>query len=678
MKNYYKILACLLLYLATSCEQKEKDFVSKNQFNTLLKKAQEIQDPKIKETYLDSAFTELSEQDKIKNDTLKGYLYRNIILEYYNLDLYEKSLKVSWKAYKEAREERDTVNMAKILYSTGNSHYGLSNTDSAYYYYKQSEKLFIKINDLGSLGQALLYKAYIYYDYGEYVLCESEAIKALRLLVNEDKTVHIYNCYNLIATALEGQNNNREALKYFQDALIQLEKFKAEGYNDNIIGQYRASCYNNMGMVYVKMEMPEEAIKLYRQALNYTDLETENPALYAKLINNLAFAKFKAGDYSDLPDLYFKSLAIREDLNNKSGIVASKMNLGQYYVFKQDTAKAIDYLRSAQQGANEINSHFDILNSLKLLSEIDKPRSGFYSRRYIKVNDSLQEIAKANRDKFARIEYETDKLENEKEALVKKNSFIIGISAVVLLFAAAIFIIYYLNSRNKKLLLVQQQQKANEEIYQLMFEQQSRVEAARQDEKNRIAMELHDGILNNIYAARLNLEFINKKTDEESVLKRKEFIKELQKVETEIRSVSHDLSRNAVFNRDKSFKNILEFMINSQKNSFDTLFEVEIDPAVDLEAMSNVVKVNIYRIIQEALQNINKYSRADHAYVTILRDGTNMKVRITDNGVGFEPEKAKGGIGLKNLRKRATLLNGDIVINSSPGEGSSVEVLFPV
>src|SRR5690606_25523751 len=147
----------------------------------------------------------------------------------------------------------------------------------------------------------------------------------------------------------------------------------------------------------------------------------------------------------------------------------------------------------------------------------------------------------------------------------------------------------------------------NEEIYKLMFEQQSKIDKAREEEKGRIAMELHDGILNNIYAVRLNLEFINKKSDEESVAKRKQYIKELQGVESEIRGVSHDLSRNAVF-QDKSFRDVLESVITSQKNTYRTSFDAEIDENIDWEAMPNIQKVNLYRIIQEGLQNINKYS----------------------------------------------------------------------
>ena len=222
----------------------------------------------------------------------------------------------------------------------------------------------------------------------------------------------------------------------------------------------------------------------------------------------------------------------------------------------------------------------------------------------------------------------------------------------------------------------QEQQKANEEIYQLMFEQQTKIDKARAEEKSRIAMELHDGILNNIYAVRLNLEFINRNTDEESVAQRKEYIKQLQTVESEIRGVSHDLSRNAVF-FEKSFKDVIESLVLTQKNEFNTAFDVDIDPNINWENLPNIQKVNVYRVIQEGLQNINKYSVAKNAIVEIKKNNEAIELTITDDGIGYDPDKVKGGIGLRNLRKRASVLNGKLDIISAPGKGAKIHIVFP-
>lgn len=226
--------------------------------------------------------------------------------------------------------------------------------------------------------------------------------------------------------------------------------------------------------------------------------------------------------------------------------------------------------------------------------------------------------------------------------------------------------------------MLQEQQNANEEIYQLMFEQQARVESARSEEKNRIAMELHDGILNSIYAVRLNLEFSNRKSDEETVVKRKGYIKELQLLETEIRAVSHDLSRSAALVQGKDFAAMLNFLVTTQKNTYDTHFELTLDKSIDWENMPNTTKVNIYRIIQETIQNINKYSEADHAIIDIQKDGRQIIINVHDDGVGFDTDKASAGIGMKNLQQRTEALNGLLKIDSTPGTGTNINVQFVI
>ncbi|MCO6147031.1 ATP-binding protein [Flavobacterium sp. NRK1] len=679
IRQYLLYILTGVFFFCISCKKTTvQNNTPKNRIDSLIELSRDFNLDTIKRrAYTDTIYGEISSSE---NDSLTRYYFRQAAVSYYNLNLYNKAIKASRKMYKMSVKAKDTLGMAKGLHFLGVSYYGKSDLDSAYYFYGGAEKLYTKFKNTDSrtLGEIVLYKAYIYYHVGEYVLCEDEAFRALKLLRIENNPSDLYNCYNLIASALDGANKNEAAIEYFGMAFDILdEDYKDEGYTDKDIIINKAICYNNMGNAYSKMGKYKKAIEIYNKALEFPETKSW-ASLYSKLLNSLAAAKYKSGDESQIPELFYKSLKIRDSLGDEQGVIASNVALGEYSLYKKDTVKAINYLRTAYSKAETEKSNYDLLTSLRILLVIDKKDNDFYIKRYMTVNDSLQQIAENTKNKFARIEYDTERIINEKEALAKKNSFIIGVSVVVVLFIAAIFIIYYLNSRNKELLLIQEQQKANEEIYELMFEQQNKIESAKTEEKSRIAMELHDGILNNIYALRLNLEFINKKTDEESIAKRKEYIKELQGVESEIRGVSHDLSKNALFNKEQSFENMLEFMITSQKNNFDTEFEAEIDPEINWENMSNIYKVNIYRIIQETLQNINKYSHATLAKVKIALSGDDISIIIADNGKGFDPEKAKGGIGLKNLKKRTDALNGTLQINSQPGAGVVIQLLFPI
>jgi tetratricopeptide (TPR) repeat protein len=123
-------------------------------------------------------------------------------------------------------------------------------------------------------------------------MCETEAFKAIKYLEVENKATDLYACYNLIALSLDEQENNSDAIRYYQKAFDVIDDFKKEGYSESQIAINKASCYNNMGGVYVKMGQHKKAIEIYRQALAMPDIESQS-RLYAKLLNNLAAAKYK-------------------------------------------------------------------------------------------------------------------------------------------------------------------------------------------------------------------------------------------------------------------------------------------------------------------------------------------------------------------------------------------------
>jgi len=115
--------------------------------------------------------------------------------------------------------------------------------------------------------------------------------------------------------------------------------------------------------------------------------------------------------------------------------------------------------------------------------------------------------------------------------------------------------------------LLQDQQKANEEIYQLLQNQQNKMDEGRQLEKKRIAQDLHDGIMNRLASTRLNLHVIAENSETETIKKCLPFIDGIQEIEKEIRNIAHDLNSN-VFSNKASFIGIIESFIEEQKKHF--------------------------------------------------------------------------------------------------------------
>jgi signal transduction histidine kinase len=663
--NVFVVFIFLLTMIA--CTSKNEKYKSQ-QVNYYFEKinSESVKEPeKIK--YIDTLYDYLIAD---KNDSINRTILFDVAREYFKLDHNETYLKAVQDLYELAVAEKDTSHIARSFRFIGDYYENETMIDSAFKYYSKSEKLYKKINDTLNIGRLALYKAGILYDAGIFTESEIETAVALRLLIKSGHDRLIYEGYNLMALNIKELNEYSDALKYFNMALNQLSKMEKSNYPKHEILRSRVSVYNNMGRTYEKARNYEKAINLYSTGLQTQNLKQSYPKLYAMLLNNLAYAKMKAGNTNGLEELFLESLKIRDSLQIMAGIVSGKIKLGEYYLFKKDTLKGIAHIKNGYDLAKNIESSYDIKNALKLLSENDIENRNYYGDLYIKVNDSLQNIERITRNKFARIAYETDQIEEHNEILSKKNKNILIGSGISILFLCAFFAVYRLKTKNKELLFIQEQQESNEKIYQLMLEQQQQNESIRNEERNRIAMELHDGIVNRIFTTRFNLMQLQPEQSQKKEL----LVKELVNTEAEIRKVSHDLQQNLFF-KDNSFQEAITHLVETQQNEFHTKFDLSIDKYIDWSLVASENKIHIYRIIQEALHNVNKYSKAEKCFVFILKTGDKITFRVLDNGIGFNPDKIKPGIGLKNMKQRTKSLNGKFKI-SSDDEGTTVEIIF--
>lgn len=665
LKSKVKIFLVLcFLALFSACQEKAD---TRKKVTVFFDKSDSATEMEQRKKYIDTVYEIIT---KSPNDTISRNIFFNIAVRYYDAGLKEKYLWASRKAYDYSLAAKDTVRMAKALYYIGDYYQEKPQADSAFYYYNKAEKLYRRLKDPENTGRMIQYKARIFYDLGNFTEGEIQGIHALRLLSKTKNTMLVFETQIVVALCLKNLNNYETALSYFDMALLQIDKLERKGSPQHKVLNLRASCYNNIGLTYEKMGNHEKAILLYQKGLATKNLKNERPKLYATLLNNLGFAEMNSGHVANAEKRMVQALEIRDSLQILSGLVSSKLTLGQYYLYKNDSVKAISNTKEAYALARKIKSSPEVIQALKFLTENDRSKE-YYANLYFQINDSVQNAERITRDKFTRIAYETDLVKEKNQLLTKRNAYILRISVALLFTALTLFIFFRLRSKNKELLLIQEQQEANEKIYQLMLSQQSATEAARKEERNRIAMELHDGIVNSIFTTRFNLIQL----DSGSPDKKQQLVAELQKTENEIRRVSHDLQQNLLF-EDKNIAEIITNLIAAQQNDFNTAFDLSIDKFIDWPAVSNDNKIHIYRIIQEVIQNVNKYSKAEKCLVMLLKTGNRITIRIWDNGIGFNTKTAKNGIGLKNIGERIKAMKGELKITSKPGEGTTVQVVF--
>lgn len=228
-------------------------------------------------------------------------------------------------------------------------------------------------------------------------------------------------------------------------------------------------------------------------------------------------------------------------------------------------------------------------------------------------------------------------------------------------------------TKNKELIFEREQQKSNEEIFSLMLKQQSNLEEGRLKERHRISEDLHDGVLGKIFGTRIGLGFLNFEGDENDKKKQQLYIEELQNIEKEIRAISHEL-KSDILSSKVDFYKIIENLIDQKSDLGNFECEINADNEIQWDKISDEIKINLYRITQEALQNCIKYSNATKVDIHFELNDDTLNLFIKDNGIGFNIKEKRKGIGLKNMQSRATKLNGVFKVTSIINKGTTIFV----
>ncbi|WP_046755638.1 tetratricopeptide repeat-containing sensor histidine kinase [Kordia jejudonensis] len=623
----------------------------------------------IRKAAIDKAYKLVLEED---NTIEKSKLLQKISNTYLNLKdstSFKKTNKVG-KAVSTAIN--DSITLANHHWNLGFFYNRNSKKDSAFYFYDKAKNIFDELNPDPdeNVARLLLNMARIQKDLKDYTGSEVTTFAAIRIFEVLEDYSRLYYCYNNLGIIFKNLEDYDKSLEYHNTALSYLKKIED---NDKLT----RFTLNDIGLVYRYQGKYEDAINNFKQALAYDSLYIKDPKQYARLLDNLAYTKFLSNDVSELPDLFYTALKIRDSIKYESGVAVSKMHLAEYFLEQKDTIQSLKYVSEARKSAIESNNVKQKLNSLLLSSKIDDENGTAYLNTYIHINDSLIKHERKAQNKFARIRFETDKYISRNEKLNVQINWIVAISSALVFFSFLIYVITQQRTRNKELEMEQQQQRANEEIYNLMIDQQDKIEEGRKREKERISLELHDGILGRLFGTRLSLGSLNAKDDANSKKTREQYINELQSIEEEVRNISHELGLDN-FDTTTSYSTMITNLLEEQSKITNFKYQIEDDDRIVWTDIPGHIKINIYRIIQESVQNINKYAKAKNVILDFKKNDNHIILTIKDDGVGFNQEKRSSGIGLKNMRSRVTLLHGQFTINSVPGKGTSISVDVPM
>ena len=200
---------------------------------------------------------------------------------------------------------------------------------------------------------------------------------------------------------------------------------------------------------------------------------------------------------------------------------------------------------------------------------------------------------------------------------------------------------------------------------------------AEENERQRIAKDLHDGVGQMMSAAKMNLSSFENDLQFTTDDQRNSFDRIISLVDEscrEVRSVSHQMMPNILLKSG---------LANAVADFLDKIDQRQLKVALHTEGLNERLDENteivLYRVLQECVNNVIKHSGASQLDIALIKDKDGISISIEDNGKGFNPAQLgeDAGIGLKNMKARIDYLNGTIDFDSAPGKGTLVAIHIP-
>lgn len=498
-----------------------------------------------------------------------------------------------------------------------------------------------------------------------------DALKAEEELENQNGIAQAYNNIGVVYYYLGDLD---KTTRYLTTALeIQEELGNYNGLQNG---------YNNVGAIFDYQQKYDEAIQSYQKAYEIS-VEIGDKKEQSSNLSNIGLAYSKKKDFINAEDYFKRSIAIREEIKDMNGIAITYTNWGESLRTQKQFPLAEEYLDQALKISEQYNLKLPAKEALGSLAELaadqgDFQKSNEYLMKFINAKDSL--LNEENAKIIAEVEtkYETEKKEKEilkQRAVIaeseleakRKDTMIYGGFSLALVLGLLGYLLYnQQRMKNRQL-----RKEAELKTALARIETQNRL----QEQRLRISRDLHDNIgaqLTFIISSIDNVKYGFK--DMSAVMKER-----LSGISSftgqtiyELRDTIWAMNKNDISFEDLETR-IMNFIEQARSASKNVNFHFNIADSVDRNyCFTSVDGMNLYRIIQEAVNNALKYSNAENITVDVNTESTGLVVKVMDDGSGFDLSSAALGNGLNNMKKRAADIEADIDITSDIGNGSSV------
>ncbi|WP_181368987.1 tetratricopeptide repeat-containing sensor histidine kinase [Flavobacterium pallidum] len=587
--------------------------------------------------------------------------------EYSYSDL-DQALSYGKQALAMAKKIKSDSCIAMAYNAIANTFQFRSELDSAVVYHRKSLQSRMKIRD--SLGIADSYNNIgIAFDTkGDFQQALNNYFKALYYYDKKNDISKQAMTYTNIGIVYKTHEDYKKALTYYRKAYDFYVKAKDE------FGITVSS--GNLGSILINFSRYKESLKYSEMARKgYQKLGYDRYTAYP--IGNMAMVYDSLHQF-DIADKYYKqSIAQHEKFENWFEVANTGNAYAQCLIKQKRFAESIAVSEKAKASAKKSDAELVETMANENLAKA-YAKGGHFQKAYEYANlysigkDSLFRKEKTKAIFELDAKYQTEK--KEKLLLLKeveakqRNLWLMILGFLVITTIAGAALIY----RQQKLRNKQQEQEHRLEKAIAKIEMQNKL----QEQRLSISRDLHDNIgaqLTFIISSVDNLKFAFDLKDSKLNGKLDNISGFTQSTIIELRDTIWAMNSDAITFEDLHMR-IMNFIEKAKIAAESIHFRFEIDEKLSHLACSSIVGMNIYRTIQEAVNNAIKYSNATEILVRIAENQDGISIEIIDDGNGFDMETAINGNGLHNMKKRIRSIGGAAEIDSAPGTGTRVSI----
>jgi signal transduction histidine kinase/uncharacterized protein HemY len=611
-----------------------------------------------------------------KNDSLKIVMIRDIGYAYEQTNA-EKSSNYYLQAIALSKKNNNEYQYLAALNDYGNLHITIGKYDTAEVIFKDLLSKTNKQTTYKLKGGALANLGNIYLHQSRYGEAQEYYLKAIDLFEKNNDEQRLTKIYGNISSLFS-------ELKQVDKAILYAEKMLAVATKNNDKDN-KIIALNNLSNAYDRLNNYEKVDSLLNQALPVA-IESDNPFYLFSTYHNLGTNYIELKNYDQAIVKLEKAISIGRTLSNKEEIGLPLSQLGRIYSIKNNFAKALPFLKEAEQILTGTERKYDLRELYFVMAETEKKmghdgKAYDYLYKYAELKDTIYNDAMSAKIAELEINYQTAKKEkdilqlqqeskNKTDSIQKSRMF----SYILLGSFFTLLLISFLSYRTYKQKQLLQQQQINQLQNEKLLLATESILKGQEDERSRMAQDLHDGLGGMLSGVKLTLGAMkgNIILSEESGRLFTKAFEQLDSSIGEMRRVAHNMMPEALVKL--GLQQALQDYCNGINESQQLVVNCEFHGLENrLEPSAEII---VYRIVQELINNIIKHADAGKVLVQVMKNDAELNITIEDDGKGFNAEEAllNKGAGLKNIQSRVDYLKGTMDIKSARGKGTSVQI----